>query len=930
MSMKFTAKKLSLAFAIFALLAVAGIVQAQETTQLIISPEPIKTSFGSEFSLQLSQTAFIEEYQITLQETLIKDITCIDGACPAAPAPIAVLTVLQEKGDLNYLVREKIYLNSGAEAEVLGIKIKSLANYPGSVRLVATKPSIPEPVPTPVMLYPKLGEEFKLSLRQQANIQENSQTVMKLILERIEVQEIQCFTTPCDPITYAVLTASLPEAGIENFKVRLNGSSTLGVYEVHFTGVASDASSGKFVVKRISPTPPPEELIVVSLGQEFKFKEGQTAKVRETGLLVELESVKSTIVDCVDCPPSEITPVIRLNVSNPPLKSLAVLELKAGEKATVYGHTIKATGIDVQGKTASLVIVQETTPPIVRSKTVYLNEKFKLSENEKAAVFPYESGCALTDEQIEQGMVCTLPPPIMRIKLLSIGLYACAEQAGSATSTYSTGLRCISGAFARLELSSQSGDTETGTEAMVMEGQSVLFNGYEVSFLDSYISSTEKTGVFLVRKPAYVDYKKVSLDEKFDLHTGKTALVASEGVFIRLEGASEDSAKVFVWQGQADERMLYKQAMPYAIKIGQTLDVYGLQIKLLGTREDIVRATSNPGWWADFIVTKESSPSIINVHINEPFKLVPEQAARVLEANLRIDVSGIGTSCSVYATNAEDSATSSYGPSCFSSVEFSVSNYAFEKGYIGREVDEKVIAATIVSTSTERRASEGITETQDTATEEKIIELPPTPWKTYSLGEGESVEVGDFEIQVLSVTPERAEFKVVKKAGGQSFSYVLKQGWNLFSMPGDLQAESSNCESSNFRLFEYNAAEKKFDKVVNPVAGRAYWLYNSGKSCEAKAVIRQAATLSDIPSLSGGWNFVAIVPEMLGSKITDFGDCELKSAYEWNASSRNWEKVLTRILNNGDLGKALAVNALKACTLSGESAELPPMPSDVL
>src|SRR3989344_7778126 len=112
MSMKFTAKKLSLAFAIFALLAVAGIVQAQETTQLIISPEPIKTSFGSEFSLQLSQTAFIEEYQITLQETLIKDITCIDGACPAAPAPIAVLTVLQETGDLNYLVREKIYLNS--------------------------------------------------------------------------------------------------------------------------------------------------------------------------------------------------------------------------------------------------------------------------------------------------------------------------------------------------------------------------------------------------------------------------------------------------------------------------------------------------------------------------------------------------------------------------------------------------------------------------------------------------------------------------------------------------------------------------------------------------------------------------------------------------------------------------------------------------
>ena len=923
--MKFTAKKLSLAFAIFALLAVAGIVQAQETTQLIISPEPIKTSFGSEFSLQLSQTAFIEEYQITLQETLIKDITCIDGACPAAPAPIAVLTVLQEKGDLNYLVREKIYLNSGAEAEVLGIKIKSLANYPGSVRLVATKPSIPEPVPTPVMLYPKLGEEFKLSLRQQANIQENSQTVMKLILERIEVQEIQCFTTPCEPIAYAVLTASLPEAGVENFKVRLNSSSTLGVYEVHFTGVASDASSGVFAVKRISSTPPPEELIVVSLGQEFKFKEGQTAKVKETGLLAKLESVESTIV-CLstDCPPSEA--IINLSVSLPPLKSLAILKMKAGEKATAYGHIIKVGGIDLQGKTASLVIVQETEPSPIQ-KTVYLNEKFKLSENETAWVL--QARCPEGATCVDAVDYVSAAPILMKIKVLSIGLYACAEQTGSAASTYSTDLRCISGAFAKLELSSQSGYTETGTEAMVMEGKSVLFNGYEVSFLDSYISSTEKNGVFLVRKPAYSDYKKVSLDEKFRLYQSSitstnTALVASEGVFIRLEGANEDSAKVFVWQGQADQRVLYKQAMPYVIKIGQELSISGLQIKLLAPQQTMTAEASPP--WADFIVTKETMPGVINVHVNEPFKLKPEQAARVLEANLRIDVLGIVTVCSTCATNAEDSASPVCESYCFSTVQFSVSNYVFEKGYIGKEVEEKVIAATVVSYSTEERASEGISATEDTATEEKIIELPPTPWKTYSLQAGQSVVVGDFEIQVLSVTPERAEFKVVKRASGESFSYVLSQGWNLFSMPGDLQAESTNCESSNFKLFEYNAGSKEFDKVVNPVAGHAYWLYNSGKSCEAKAIIREAATLESTSSLEKGWNFVAVLPEMLGSKITDFGNCSLKSAFEWNAASKKWEKALTRALNNSDLGKALAVNALEACSLSGESTELPPMP----
>ncbi|HIH32985.1 MAG TPA: hypothetical protein HA227_01905, partial [Candidatus Diapherotrites archaeon] len=52
----------------------------------------------------------------------------------------------------------------------------------------------------------------------------------------------------------------------------------------------------------------------------------------------------------------------------------------------------------------------------------------------------------------------------------------------------------------------------------------------------------------------------------------------------------------------------------------------------------------------------------------------------------------------------------------------------------------------------------------------------------------------------------------------------------------------------------------------------------------------------------------------------------LKSAFEWNAASKKWEKALTRALNNRDLGKALAVNALEACSLSGESTELPPMP----
>src|SRR3989338_6668064 len=110
-------------------IASAGIASAEEAKQIGIYPEPIKVSFGETFTLSQNQTAFIEEYQIILQDTLNPDITCIDGACPEAPAPIAVLAVFQKKSDgLEYLVQEKVYLKQNAEAEVLGIKIKSLAN----------------------------------------------------------------------------------------------------------------------------------------------------------------------------------------------------------------------------------------------------------------------------------------------------------------------------------------------------------------------------------------------------------------------------------------------------------------------------------------------------------------------------------------------------------------------------------------------------------------------------------------------------------------------------------------------------------------------------------------------------------------------------------------------------------------------------------
>ncbi|HZX34540.1 MAG TPA: hypothetical protein VFF09_04125, partial [archaeon] len=118
------AKKLFASALVLLFIASSAFAESQEmqptiesTTKPIIVPEPIKVSFGETFSLSLFQTALMDDYQITLQDTLAQDIACTEGECiEIAPAPIAVLAVLQKKSDgLEYIVQEKIYLKQGAE-----------------------------------------------------------------------------------------------------------------------------------------------------------------------------------------------------------------------------------------------------------------------------------------------------------------------------------------------------------------------------------------------------------------------------------------------------------------------------------------------------------------------------------------------------------------------------------------------------------------------------------------------------------------------------------------------------------------------------------------------------------------------------------------------------------------------------------------------
>jgi len=905
-------KKLVLFFAIALLTASFGIsVQAQDANTTIIEvPEIIYPSFGVDFKLFKSQTAVLENYKISLLK--IYNNSPVDCAPSTGVSCIiqnyAVLEV-SKKSNGDY-VSQQVYVKPYSKQSVFGISIKT-----GNINSEYAVLTVFKEVEQPPMISASLGEEFKLQEQQQANIQKNSQTVVKLVLERIET--IQTVNSKCKGCsnTYAVMTASIANGGLYSFKVALaisgipaSGAYGIEGYNVYF--LESDETSGKFVVKEAVPEEPKD--IYVSLDEYFTLAEKQKAIFKEGEFAVTLASVESTVT-CLslDCPPSQAIVKIGIEPLNGMLGT-SLVELKEGETAERNGYLIKVLGISLEGKQAKFTITKKEQPA---EKTAYLNEKFKLLIGETASVF---SG------KCPEGLKCQTAP-VMKVKLLEIAQYKCAETETTST----TAVKCVgSKPFARVQLSYESGNVGTATEAIIQEGESTLFNDYEVAFLDASLESPA-SGVFIVRKPESPNYKKVKLDEQFNISTNELALIVGEDVFVKLNGVNYSctdssskgcyTAKVSVWKNYGNS-IKTEPTMSYVLSEGESLSIYGLKISLLRINSNMEEAQPNPQPSAIFIATKETEPGVINVHVNEPFKLAVEQAARVLEANLRIDVLSIKQDLSTCPACPAGTLCKMCNPPF--SVEFSVSNYAFEKSEIGKAVAPSIVQETVVSAETSTSISSG-----GGGGSTAPVELPPMPWKTFTLQAGESVEVGDFEIRVLSITYERAEFEVLKKSAGVHFTYILEKGWNLFSMPGVMDTEKNTCDSSSFRLFEYNPESKSFDKVTEPVLGKAYWLYNSGKTCVAKATVREATPLSKLPRLSKGWNFTAIVLDMQGSKITELGDCKISKAFVWNAASKKWEKALTRTINVGDLGKAFAVYAESACSLSaGSETEQPPMP----
>jgi len=343
----------------------------------------------------------------------------------------------------------------------------------------------------------------------------------------------------------------------------------------------------------------------------------------------------------------------------------------------------------------------------------------------------------------------------------------------------------------------------------------------------------------------------------------------------------------------------------YRLKPGESLKIHGIELTLGFVDSET----------ASFLAEKPAFGGTINVHLNERFKLEENMTANVLGANMNLELLGISS-----YTECSD------GDETLACVEEKRVKLGVSRLFKERPIAKKVN----YSENAMEIASEVIHNVADSSF--TIEALPPAPFTVLDLEESETASIGEFEISVLSIWADHAEFVVKDKSTGIAFKFVISKGWNLSSFPGEFRTQNqSECNSSNFRLFGFNARTQGFDKVREPIPGKAYWLYNPNESCEVQVELTKAVSMYELGQLQKGWNFVPVLAGMLENKLSEMGNCEFNGAFAYDAETKQWISVTGTKITESLLGKGIAVNVEETCSLLGaetidEIPELPALP----
>ena len=181
----------------------------------------------------------------------------------------------------------------------------------------------------------------------------------------------------------------------------------------------------------------------------------------------------------------------------------------------------------------------------------------------------------------------------------------------------------------------------------------------------------------------------------------------------------------------------------------------------------------------------------------------------------------------------------------------------------------------------------------------------------------------------------------------------IYKGWNLvydFPNPNVL---SGSLEKSSIKAIyafipttqEYarvypNPENDKIDKIGDSYLEKtAFWVYSdtetgrdfNGVFNADEYMAQEPLPISEL-NLYKDWNFVAIVPEMLGKNLDEIkGNCEVEKEYFWNPEDQKWDSLVEGRLNGNsfnrdviNLGIALKVSSDCNLNIQGGSNVSPP------
>jgi hypothetical protein len=147
------------------------------------------------------------------------------------------------------------------------------------------------------------------------------------------------------------------------------------------------------------------------------------------------------------------------------------------------------------------------------------------------------------------------------------------------------------------------------------------------------------------------------------------------------------------------------------------------------------------------------------------------------------------------------------------------------------------------------------------------------------------------------------------------YSYTLEPKWNLYSLPGIINIDSSNCNNSKLVYAEYDKTAKKFVRITEPQPGKTYWVYNKGEKCTTTTTILNPTKIEQLPNLTQGWNFVAVIPDLNNKKANQLGNCMIKATMQYNPTTKTWTDITNNTINNTLLGTAIAIYTNNDCKI---------------